>query len=291
MSRMKLGLLYSNTMGAVQPDVATALAEHAEAAGVDTLWTVEHVVVPGNYESTYPYNRSGKMPGGEDGAFPDPVVWLAFVAARTSRIRLGTAMMILPQRNPVITAKALATLDVLSGGRMVLGAGIGWLKEEFDAIGIPFAERGSRTDESIEAMRALWRDDHPSFHGRHYNFDDARMWPKPVNRAIPVIVGGHSEPAARRAGRLGDGFFPAAREPEVNAAMIELMRQTATDAGRDPSAIRVILGGWPDAEKIEWAASCGADQLAVPVLAPDIDTARDSIDSAMAALRANGGEA
>ena len=291
MSRMKLGLVFANTMAGIPPDGAIALAQHAEAAGVDTLWTVEHVVVPGGYTSTYPYSRSGKMPGGEDSPIPDPLIWLAFVAGHTDRIRLATGMMILPQRNPVITAKELATLDLLSAGRMVLGAGIGWLKEEFEVLGVPFKERASRTEEAIEAMRVLWREDHPTFHGKHFNFDDARMWPKPVNRAIPVVIGGHSEPAARRAGRLGDGFFPAAREPEVNAAMIELMRQTATDAGRDPAAIRVTLGGWPDAETVERLAAVRADQIAVPALSPDIETARNTIDSAMAALKASGGGA
>src|SRR5438552_2939927 len=174
MHRMKLGMLYANTMASVQPEAAAAIAGHAEAAGVESLWTVEHVVVPGGYESVYPFSRSGRMPGGEDSPIPDPLIWLSFVAARTSRIHLATGMIILPQRNPVITAKELSTLDVLSGGRVILGAGIGWLREEFDIIGVPFEERGSRTDEAIEAMRVLWRDDQPTHHGRHFNFEDAR---------------------------------------------------------------------------------------------------------------------
>lgn len=288
MQRMKLGLAFANTMAAVQPEGAVALAEYAEAAGVESLWTVEHVVVPGGYESTYPYSRSGRMPGGEDSPIPDPLIWLSYVAARTERIGLATGMMILPQRNPVITAKSLATLDVLSSGRVLLGAGIGWLKEEFDAIGIPFEERGSRTDEAIEAMRLLWSDDHPTYHGRHFAFDDARMWPKPINRTIPVVIGGHSEPAARRAARLGDGFFPGARDVDLNERMINLMRQAAEEAGRDPASIEVTLGGWPDEATVERYLGIGAARIIVPSLAVDADAARNTIDSAMQALRDNG---
>jgi probable F420-dependent oxidoreductase len=290
MLRMKVGLLFANSMAMVQPAAAIEVAEYAEANGVESVWTVEHVVVPGGYKSAYPYSRSGRMPGGEDSPIPDPLIWLAFVAARTTSIRLATGMMILPQRNPVITAKALATLDVLSGGRVVLGAGIGWLKEEFDIIGVPFKERGTRTDEAIEAMRVLWRDDQPTYHGRHFNFDDARLWPKPVEGVIPIVIGGHSEPAARRAGRLGDGFFPAARDVDENARVISVMRQAAEDAGRDPAAIEITLGGWPDAETVGRYREIGVSRIGVPLLAPDVGAAKGMIDSAMQALRESGEE-
>ena len=290
MLRMKVGMLFANSMAMVQPKAALEVAEYAEAAGVESLWTVEHVVVPGGYKSAYPYSRSGRMPGGEDSPIPDPLVWLAFVAARTTSIKLATGMMILPQRNPVITAKELATLDVLSGGRVVLGAGIGWLKEEFDIIGVNFEERGTRTDEAVEAMRVLWRDEKPSYHGRHFNFDDARLWPKPVEGVIPIVIGGHSEPAAKRAGRLGDGFFPAARDVDENARIITVMRQAAEDAGRDPATIEITLGGWPDAETVGRYREIGASRIGVPLLAPDVDTAKSMIDSAMQALRESGGE-
>ena len=290
MLRMKVGLLFANSMAMVQAAAATEVAEYAEANGVESVWTVEHVVVPGGYKSEYPYSRSGRMPGGEDSPIPDPLIWLAFVAARTTSIKLATGMMILPQRNPVITAKALATLDVLSRGRVVLGAGIGWLKEEFDIIGVPFKERGTRTDEAIEAMRVLWRDDQPTYHGRHFNFDDARLWPKPVEGVIPIVIGGHSEPAARRAGRLGDGFFPAARDVDENARVISVMRQAAEDAGRDPAAIEITLGGWPDAETVGRYREIGVSRIGVPLLAPDVGAAKGMIDSAMQALRETGEE-
>ncbi len=155
---MDFGIVFANTGPFSQPDAAASFARAAEAAGFESLWTVEHVVVPKGYESTYPYDPSGRMPGGEDMAIPDPLIWLSYVAAATSAIRLATGILIVPQRNPVVLAKELATLDMMSGGRLELGIGVGWLEEEFDAIGVPFAGRGARTDEYVAAMRALWSD-------------------------------------------------------------------------------------------------------------------------------------
>src|SRR5438105_6488196 len=205
---MKIGLVFSNVILFGTPDGARALAEAADETGVESLWTVEHVVVPEGYESPYPYSASGKMPGGETAPIPDPLVWISFVAGLTKRVRLATGILILPQRNPVVLAKECATIDVLSGGRLTLGVGIGWLAEEFDAIGVPFAERVGRTEEYIRAMRALWSADE-THSGEFVSFKNARSNPKPVQEGgIPIVVGGHTKAAARRAGRLGDGFFP-----------------------------------------------------------------------------------
>lgn len=206
---MKFGITGVNAGMGIVPSYAAGVARAAEELGFESLWTVEHVVVPAGYDSQYPYSKTGKMPGGEDVPIPDPMIWLSYIAAVTERINLGTAIIILPQRNPVVFAKACATLDQLSGGRMLLGVGIGWLREEFDAIGVPFDERGARTEEFVGAMRALWTQQEPSYSGRFVSFDRAKMFPKPAQAAgIPVIVGGHTEAAARRAGRIGDGFFP-----------------------------------------------------------------------------------
>ena len=154
------------------------------------------------------------MAGGRnDIPLPDPLIWMAFVAAATTRIKLATGILILPQHNPVLAAKQIATLDHLSRGRILLGIGVGWLQEEFAALGVPFAERGARTDEYIVAMRELWSADKPTFKGRFVAFEGAYCRPQPVNKSVPIIVGGHSEAAARRAGRLGDGFFPARGAP------------------------------------------------------------------------------
>ncbi len=153
---MMFGIAFANTGRFARPDRAVELARAAEAAGFESLWTTEHVVVPAGYQSSYPYSPSGRMPGEEDSPMPDPLIWLAYVAAATSTIKLGTGVLILPQRNPVVLAKELATLDHLSGGRMLLGVGAGWLEEEFAAIGVPFGDRGRRVDEYVAAMRGLW---------------------------------------------------------------------------------------------------------------------------------------
>ena len=245
---MKFGLRYCNTGKYVDPSLALELVQAGEEAGFESAWTVEHTIVPAGYESAYPYSPDGKMAGGvEDFPLPDPLIWMAYVASATSRIKLATGILILPQHNPVITAKQVATLDHLSGGRMLLGIGVGWLREEFDAIGAPFDDRGPRTDEYIAAMRTLWQDEKPTFHGDFVNFDGAYCRPQPVNGTVPIIVGGHSRPAARRAGRLGDGFFPARGAP---AELFSLARQSAAEAGRDPDALEITVSMPDDLEDL-----------------------------------------
>src|SRR5205823_1109354 len=165
---------------------AIELAQAAEAAGFESLWTVEHVVVPAGYQSTYPYAEDGRMPGPENLPIPDPLIWLSFVAAVTETIRLGTGILILPQRNPIVVAKEIATLDHLSGGRVELGVGAGWLEEEFDAIGVPFEDRGRRLDEHIEALRALWTGDPATFDGDLVQFGAVHSNPKPDQHPIPI---------------------------------------------------------------------------------------------------------
>ncbi len=240
---MKFAIAFSNTGPFTHPDKAVEMAQAAEAAGFESLWTVEHVVVPSEYNSPYPYSPTGKMPGGEDSPIPDPLIWLTYVAAATKIINLATGILILPQRNPVVLAKELATLDYMSGGRMLLGIGVGWLEEEFDAIGVSFADRGRRNDEYVAAMRALWTEDKASFHGDHVNFDNCISRPRPVNGTVPIHVGGDTDIAARRAGRLGDGFFPAKGTHEELARVFDIVRDTARQHGRDPDAIELTTGG------------------------------------------------
>ncbi len=158
---------------------ATQLAQAAEAAGFESVWTVDHVVIPAEYRSVYPYDPSGRI-GPDDTSFPDPLIWLTYIAAATSTLRLGTAILILPERNPVLLAKELATLDALSGGRVILGVGVGWLKEEYEALGVPWEGRGPRGEESIGAMRALWSEDRASFAGTTTAFTDCYLRPQPV---------------------------------------------------------------------------------------------------------------
>src|SRR5439155_8392947 len=221
---MKFGILFANVGHAVVPEGATALATIAEDNGFESLWTVEHVVVPGDYQSAYPYSPTGRMPGPEESPIPDPLIWLTWVAAATRRIRLGTGILILPQRTPAILAKEVATLDVLTGGRVTLGIGVGWLREEFAALGVPWQNRGERTDEYIEALRVLWRDAEPTFHGRFVDFERAKSYPKPVQAGgVPIAVGGHTEAAARRAGRLGDEFFPGVASLPQLPGLLDVM--------------------------------------------------------------------
>lgn len=241
---MKFGLMFANTgMGSTAAG-ARALAAKAETLGFESLWAVEHVLVPSGYESKYPYDPSGKMAGGAE-AFdlPDPLIWLAYVAAATERIKLATGILILPQRNPAITAKEVATMDALSGGRVILGVGVGWLEEEFNALGVPFADRGNRLDDYVEAMRALWQGGKASVHNNYANFDNCISLPRPANGTVPIVVGGHTKRAALRAARLGDGFFPGSGTVDELRAMFDVMRAECAASGRDPGEIELSAGG------------------------------------------------
>jgi probable F420-dependent oxidoreductase len=188
---------------------------------------------------------------------------MAYVAAATTRIKLATGVIILPQHNPVITAKQVATLDYMSAGRILLGVGVGWLKEEFEALGSPFEERGARTDEYIRVMRELWCADRPTFEGKFFRFKDAYMRPKPMNRSVPIIIGGHSTFAAKRAGRLRDGFFPARGAP---AELVKLVRDTAVGHDRDPDAIEITTSLPENLEDLPKMAVAGIDRVLVPVV-------------------------
>lgn len=238
---MKFGYLLANAGPFATAEGAIALGRAAEASGFDSVWTVEHVVVPDGYESTYPYSSTGRMPGAEFVDIDDPLIWQTWVAAHTEHLVLGTGIIILPQRNPLILAKEAATVAALSGGRLRLGVGVGWLREEFDALGVPFERRGARTEEYIGAMRALWGEDKASFDGEFVSFTDCISKPTPPGGSIPIIVGGHSDVSARRAGRLGDGFYPGKGDDERLAELLGIMRESAAAAGRDPDAIEVMV--------------------------------------------------
>ena len=268
---MKFGIAFANIGPFVEPGEAVALAVAAKAAGFESIWTVDHVVVPAGYRSEYPYDPSGKLPSGEATVFPDPLIWLSYVAARTSTLRLGTGILIVPQRNPLVLAKELATLDHLSGGRMILGAGIGWLEEEFTALGIPFAGRGSRTEEAIAAMRALWSQEQASYAGTTTAFRDCFLRPQPRGGTIPVHIGGHSEAAAQRAGRMGDGFFPLGVAGDDMVSLLDVMRRSAEEAGRDPATIEVtvscaVTSGQEVLAAVAELAQLGVSRVIVPAV-------------------------
>jgi probable F420-dependent oxidoreductase len=261
---IKLGLMFVNSGPFSDPRLFTHLVKTAERTGFESLWTVEHVVIPQDYKSPYPYSPSGKIPGREEVAIPDPLLPLAYAAAITSTIKLATGILILPQRHPLYVAKEVATLDVLSGGRVVLGIGSGWLKEEFDALGLDFHQRGRRTDEAIVAMRALWTEASASFHGKHFNFTNAKSFPKPAQKGgVPIVIGGHSPAAARRAGRFGDGFFPALSDTAKLKELFAMMSEEARKTGRDPSKIELSCMGAVNSDLIKRVQDVGITRVVV----------------------------
>jgi probable F420-dependent oxidoreductase len=261
---MKLGLMFVNSGPFSNPALLAHLAITAERCGVESMWTVEHVVIPQDYKSPYPYSSSGKIPGGEDVSIPDPLLPLAFAAAVTKTIKLATGVLILPQRHPLYVAKEAATLDVLSGGRAILGIGSGWLEEEFSSLGLDFHTRGARTDESIKSLRALWSEDSASFHGKHFNFGPVKCFPKPIQKGgVPIHIGGHSPAAAKRAGRYGDGFFPALAEIPKLKELFALMKSEADKAGRDASKIELSCMGRPRVEELKALEGIGVSRVVI----------------------------
>jgi len=205
--------------------------------------------VPKNISSPYPYTEGGEFPGSSSGESMEQITLLSYIAGQTSKIRLVTSVLIVPHRNPLIAAKSLATLDVLSGGRLVVGVGVGWMREEFEALGLPpFEERGAVTDEYIRAFKVLWTEDDPHFEGKYISFDDITFLPKPVQKPHPPIwVGGESRPALRRTAELADGWYPLGSNPtfpmgtpdELKAGL-DRLAQYAQRFDRDPKTIETI---------------------------------------------------
>jgi probable F420-dependent oxidoreductase len=270
---MKFGLMFANAGPFAYPELLTHLAQTAERVGVESLWTVEHVVIPVGYQSTYPYDPSGRIQAPDQVPIPDPFVTLAYVAAVTKSIRLATGIVILPQRHPMYVAKEVATVDVLSHGRMILGIGVGWLKEEFDALGVPFDERGARTAESVRAIRTLWKDEAQPFAGKFYRWGVVESHPKPVQKpGVPIVVGGHTELAARRAARYGDGFFPGVADDQKLTWLLGIMRDECQKLGRNPAEIEITSGRTsPTVDKVKALQDLGVSRflLGPPAYDPD----------------------
>jgi probable F420-dependent oxidoreductase len=275
---MKIGIAGANIAAFAERDHAVAFAQTAEAAGIESLWTYEHIVVPGVYRSAYPYSSSGRMP---DARFADALDWIAFLSAVTEHIAFGTGMLILPEHNPVELAKRAATIDRLSGGRLLLGVGVGWLKEEFESLGVPWEHRGARSDEYIQVMRRLWAAGEATFTGRFVQFRRTLCFPKPLQvPGIPVIVGGHTEAAAARAGRIGDGFYPAVA-PDRLAELLRIVRRSAEEAGRDPARIEITAGAGQDcdADTVKRYQDLGVTRVMVGLPTQDPADVRRSIDA------------
>ncbi|ORV17909.1 LLM class F420-dependent oxidoreductase [Mycobacterium celatum] len=263
-----------------------AFARHLEICGFESIVVVEHTVLATRYESVYPYDSSGRVELAADCPVPDPLDLLAFLVGHTERLGLATGVLVLPNHHPVVLAKRAATVDVLSGGRLRLCVGVGWLREEIEACGTEFDSRGRRADEQLAVLRALW-DDHShgvSHHGEFFHFDDITCYPKPVAGAqLPVHIGGHSGAAARRAGRFGDGFQPLGVAGPGLARLLTLMRDEASAAGRDPELLEVSLGHSVtkiDADRAGRLSEQGADRivLAMPPIT-DIEQAKDALSA------------
>jgi len=224
---LALGLFSMTTGPCSYPEGAARVARAAEAAGFDSLWGGEHVVLPDPQEPPSPLDPEARI--------VDPVVALAFVAAHTSRIRLGTGIIILPQRNPLVLAKQLATLDVLSSGRLIFGVGVGYLEPEFRALGIPFETRGEVTDEYLAAMRTIWSERQPTYRGRHVAFEGVQAHPQPVQQIPPIVIGGHTRPAFRRAVEQGRGWYGFALDEEGTRRCLDRLREAAARYPRPPA--------------------------------------------------------
>ena len=267
---MKFGLMSANLMGNVEGAAAGELAQKAEEVGFHSIWAVEHAVVPLEYASTYPYDDGGRLfKGASQLDHSDPLIWLAFAAAATTKIRLATGILILPQRNPLIAAKEIASLDRLSNGRLDLGIGVGWLREEFEALGVPFEARGARTAEYLRALKVLWSETEAEFHGNFVDFAPVYCQPKPTQQPIPILVGGHSDRAAQRAGELGDVFFPAERPIETLVSLHSLAREHAEKSGRDPSKIELWTSSNGDRAHLDQLVEAGVTQVMVPSRPPE----------------------
>ena len=225
------------------------LAQRAESLGFDSAWVSDHIILPRSVDSFYPYAANGVATFRPDEDYYEPLAALNFLAGCTQKIRLGTHVLILPYRNPVLTAKMISTLDVLSEGRFILGAGVGWMEEEFKALGLDtFARRGAVTDEYIQLFKELWTKDNPEFQGEHYQLSESGFQPKPVQKPHPPIwIGGHTNPAIRRAAKYGDGWMPiglrppAILEPEELAEKIARLRRLTIEAGRPEDAVSLCF--------------------------------------------------
>ena len=258
---MKFGTFLMQT----NPSSLGAVARKAEELGYESLWIPEHIILPVQYKSPYPYSSSGRMPAPPETPLHDPMLALAFIAGITTRIRLATGIYVLPIRNPFTTAKAVASLDVLSGGRFIFGVGIGWLEEEFTAVGMDFKNRALRSREYVELLKALWTSNDPVYEGKTVRIEGFRIMPKPVQKPHPPFVfGGHTEPSLKRAARLGDGWYGIAESLSDIRGVITRLRGHEAALGRTtPLELTVSprLGGPVTVEQVRQFAEMGVSRI------------------------------
>ena len=272
---MRIGVFSGFASPVATPEYIKAFARGAEERGFAEIWVAEHVVLFDEHQSAYPYDASGRFPITGDAGLLDPFPTLGLLAAVTERIRIGTGICLVPQRNPVYTAKEVATTDWLSNGRLDFGVGVGWLAEEFAALDAAFEHRGSRTVEYLEVMKSLWCDEVSSYQGRFYSLPECRQYPKPVQSPHPPIYfGGESDAALRRVARIGEGWYGFGLAPDATAERVKQLEQLLAEAGRSRADVDVVISPYLQAttrDDVARYAEAGVDQLVI--LAPARDTA------------------
>ena len=277
---MKIGTFASIVTPICSPELILDLGKGIEAAGLDSLWLGEHVVLFDEMEVGYPGTPDGKLPIPEGAGLPNSVVLFSYLASATSKIRFGTGITLIPQRNLIYTADEFATLDYLSGGRVDLGVGVGWCKEELVACGYDFSTRGARCDEMLEAMIKLWTEREVTYNGEHIQLKAAKLDPKPVQSPhVPLIIGGYSPAAMRRTARFGQGWLGFGTDPEQTAAAIQGIDAALDAAGRSREGFEVIvMPAEANADTVKQFQDIGVDRLVPMLVASDADGVNKRID-------------
>lgn len=279
---MKIGLFTPLSAELASPELATEIACVAEECGFDSLWVPEHAVLFDDYAPNYPYAEDGRMPGGASANVLDPFPVLSFFAACTKTIRLGTGVMILPQRNPIYAAKEIASLDVLSGGRVDVGIGVGWLEEEMRALGTPWEHRGARTDSYVSVMKALWCEDPSAYSDAYYSLPECRFAPKPIQRPHPPLVfGGESRPALRRIAESGQGWNAAMKSPADMKGLLSELDPLLAQAGRSRSELEITVmpGRELSSDDLKAYRDVGVDQIVAYGAPPSVAAVRSTFEA------------
>ena len=280
---MSLDLWVPTASPFTTPEVLAVVGRQAEERGIGTIWVGEHVVLFDEYASQYPYASDGRIPAMPDTGLLEPLTTLSFLAAHTTTVRLGTAMVLLPQRNPVYTAKEVATLDWLSNGRVDFGIGVGWLREEFDAVNVSWPNRGKRTDEYLEVLRTLWCDERSEYEGEFYSLNRCSMFPKPLQDPHPPIhIGGESDAALARTARSGQGWHTFNRTPDQLAEPLATLDRLLADEGRSRSELTITVCPYfepLDADLAEQYVEAGADSVAALLLPLDGASVEAALDA------------
>lgn len=271
---MKFGAHLFGVGAMAEPATLVEAARLAEDAGYDSIFLADHILVPRGLQSKYPYTRDGSFPYDPEKNWLDPLVALGYLAGQTSHLRLGTSVTVVPMRHPIVTAKQIATADYLSGGRVIFGAGVGWMAEEFALLGASFHDRGRRMDEYLRLMKVLWTEENPHFEGQYFQVKDCGFTPKPVQKPhVPLWIGGESRPALRRAAMLGDGWHSAGTSLEALPGQIHLLREALQEAGRSPE--HFVVSAFPTerftVELVQQFADYGVNHLLVPVFSFERD--------------------